>query len=75
MDTQVTAGPQAAEIAAMEIRQVVEAYPGTMQVFDAFGMDMCCGGAHTVKEAAWLHNLDSQVLVDRLIEAIGFGKN
>lgn len=75
MDTQMTAVPQAADIAAMEIRQVVEAYPGTMRVFDDFGMDMCCGGAHTVKEAAWLHNLDFQALVDRLIEAIGPGKN
>lgn len=74
MDTQMTAGPQAAEIAAMEIRQVVEAYPDTMRVFDDFGMDMCCGGAHTVKEAAWLHNLDVQPLIARLIDAIGSGK-
>ena len=70
MDTQISTTPQATTVAAMEIRQVVESYPATMRVFDEYGMDMCCGGAHTVKEAAWLHNVDAMPLVNRIIEVI-----
>lgn len=74
MDIQTTE-PQASTLATMEIRQVVEDYPLTMRVFDEYGMDMCCGGAHTVKEAAWLHNIDAMPLINRLIEVIQLGQD
>jgi hypothetical protein len=70
MDTRIAVEPDAATIAGMEIRQVVETYPLTMRVFDEYGMDMCCGGAHTIKEAAWLHAVDAMLLVNRLLEVI-----
>lgn len=70
MDTRIAAVPDAVTIAGMQIRQVVDAYPLTMRVFDEYGMDMCCGGAHTVKEAAWLHNVDAMPLINRIIEVI-----
>lgn len=70
MDTRIAVAPDASTIAGMEIRHVVEAYPRTMLVFDEYGMDMCCGGAHTIKEAAWLHAVDAMLLANRLIEVI-----
>ena len=75
MDIQAKAEPQASTLATMEIRQVVEDYPLTMRVFDEYGMDMCCGGAHTIKEAAWLHNIDAMPLINRLIEVIQLGQD
>jgi iron-sulfur cluster repair protein YtfE (RIC family) len=70
MKTQAAREYQALSLGNMEIRHVVENFPVTMRVFDEYGMDMCCGGAHTVKEAAWLHNIDPVALIERLAEVI-----
>lgn len=70
MNTKAARDYQATALGDMEIRQVVESFPVTMRVFDEYGMDMCCGGAHAVKEAAWLHNIDPVALIDRLAEVI-----
>jgi iron-sulfur cluster repair protein YtfE (RIC family) len=70
MNTQAARDYQATALGDMEIRQLVENFPVTMRVFDEYGMDMCCGGAHTVKEAAWLHNINQVALIERLAEVI-----
>lgn len=57
-------------IGSMQIRQVVETYPETMVVFHEYGMDMCCGGAHSVNEAARLHEIEPEAIARRLLDVI-----
>ena len=70
MNARTTIDERAASVKELEIRQLVEAYPETMMVFDQYGMDMCCGGAHTVAEAARLHGLDPDTVVAQVTGAI-----
>lgn len=70
MDTRATIDERAASIGKLEIREVVETYPETTTVFDQYGMDMCCGGAHTVAEAARLPGLDPDAVVAQVTNAI-----
>jgi iron-sulfur cluster repair protein YtfE (RIC family) len=51
------------------IRDLIERYPALMPVLDAHGLDLCCGGGHTVSEAAALHGLDLEALLVELDEA------
>jgi iron-sulfur cluster repair protein YtfE (RIC family) len=48
------------------IRDLIERYPALMPVLDAHGLDLCCGGGHTVAEAAALHGLDLEALLMEL---------
>ncbi len=52
------------------IRELVETYPAVMPVLASYGMDLCCGGGHTVPEAARLHGLDPVEVTDRATSAI-----
>ena len=48
------------------IRDLVERWPATMPILAGYGIDLCCGGGHTVVEAAKLHELDLDRLVGEL---------
>jgi iron-sulfur cluster repair protein YtfE (RIC family) len=52
------------------IRDLIERYPAVMPVLDAHGLDLCCGGGHTVAEAAALHGLDLEALLVELDAAV-----
>lgn len=52
------------------IRELIELFPATMAILAAHGMDLCCGGGHTVAEAARLHGLDADALVEQLVAAV-----
>jgi regulator of cell morphogenesis and NO signaling len=52
------------------IRDLIERYPALMPVLDAHGLDLCCGGGHTVAEAAALHGLDLEALLVELDAAV-----
>ncbi len=54
------------ELTTLPISELIERYPTLMQVFDAHGMDMCCGGGHTAPEAATLHGLELTSLLAEL---------
>lgn len=45
-------------------------YPATMSVFNAFGVDTCCGAHRTVREAAAEDGADGSKLVAALNSAI-----
>jgi iron-sulfur cluster repair protein YtfE (RIC family) len=57
-------------IETQPIRVLVEDYPAVMPVLGQYGMDLCCGGGHTVPEAAHLHDLDLDMLVRQMAAAI-----
>lgn len=48
------------------INETVARFPATLTVFDAAGLDSCCGGGHEIKEAARRHGLDLEPLLNGL---------
>jgi regulator of cell morphogenesis and NO signaling len=69
-DTQVKNDAPAIE--DVLIRDLVEAYPETMEVLGPLGIDLCCGGGHPLGEALDLHGFDrAEILpqVARVVEA------
>jgi iron-sulfur cluster repair protein YtfE (RIC family) len=46
-------------------------YPATIRVFNAFGVDACCGGAATLAEAAEAEGIELAALLEALTEAAG----
>lgn len=59
-----------ATLETMQISKVVEVYPETMAVFTRYGLDMCCGGSHTIADAARLHEIKSDELTGALLDTI-----
>jgi iron-sulfur cluster repair protein YtfE (RIC family) len=51
----------------MTVNDVMRWYPQTLSVFDAFGIDACCGGAASLDEAARRDG----VALDALLAALG----
>lgn len=52
------------------VQDVLDRHPAAAGVFTRFGLDTCCGGTLTVKEAAYRHGLDSTTLCAELRAAI-----
>ena len=48
------------------VNATVQRFPSTVAVFNEYGVDACCGGAATLREAA----LDAGVALDQLVEAL-----
>lgn len=46
------------------LAQVFERYPATGRVLTAHGLDLCCGGAHSIETVARAHGLDPAALLD-----------
>lgn len=65
MDTTVTA-------AELTVNDVIRRFPSTVEVFNRYGIDACCGGAALVPEAALRDGADSEALLaelQRIVEA------
>lgn len=59
----------------MIVREVVEKYPQTVNVFGKHRVDFCCGGAHSIEETARAHGCrDLEALLRDLNEAVGAGR-
>ncbi|WP_025745716.1 DUF542 domain-containing protein [Kallotenue papyrolyticum] len=54
----------------MTLNEIVARYPQTLEVFQIFGMDTCCGGALSLAVAAAHHNRDLPTLLAALNERI-----
>jgi iron-sulfur cluster repair protein YtfE (RIC family) len=54
------------EIQTGLIRDLVEKYPNLMEVLSPYGFDLCCGGGHSIPEAARLHGLDAGEILARV---------
>jgi iron-sulfur cluster repair protein YtfE (RIC family) len=48
------------------IRTLIDANPEMMPVLAAFGLDLCCGGGHTLEDACAMHELDLATVLDEL---------
>ena len=67
MNENITVGEQIAKMIDTEpIRRVVELHPEVMPILAGHGLDLCCGGGHTIAEAARLHELDAELLAEQI---------
>jgi regulator of cell morphogenesis and NO signaling len=53
------------------VNDIITRYPSTLAVFNAYGIDACCGGALPVAEAAARHKIPLNALRSALESAIG----
>lgn len=61
--SQLTTDPTTFDFATQPIRTVIASFPETMPIFAEHGMDMCCGGGNTIREAADAHGMDAEALL------------
>jgi regulator of cell morphogenesis and NO signaling len=52
------------------VNDVLKQYPGTVSIFNAFGIDACCGGAASLREAARRDGVDLAELLAALQPAV-----
>jgi len=52
------------------VNDVLTQYPETVSVFNAFGIDACCGGAASLREAARRDGVDLAELLAALQTAV-----
>ncbi len=58
----------------LTLNEVIQRYPAALGVFNARGLDTCCGGGLPVAEAARRHGLDLAELMTALAQAAGAGR-
>ena len=52
------------------VNDAIARHPPTVAVFNAFGIDACCGGAASIEEAAVRDGADPRAILDALRRAI-----
>ncbi len=57
------------DVSTMTVEQVAQRWAPALAVFNRHGIDICCGGAKTVREAARLHDLALESLLAELSSA------
>ncbi len=53
--------------AELTVNEVIRLWPATVAVFNAYGIDACCGGAVPVREAAARDGADADALVRAIL--------
>lgn len=61
---------QTRTIDGMTVNDVIRRFPETVEVFNRFGIDACCGGAVPVEEAAARDGAEPEALRRALDEAL-----
>lgn len=56
------------------INEVLGMYPETVTIFNAYGMDMCCGGDETIDVACEEAEVDRDALVAALLDVAAESK-
>jgi iron-sulfur cluster repair protein YtfE (RIC family) len=57
--------------ADLTVNEAIRRHPATVAVFNAFGIDACCGGAAPLAEAAVRDGADPQALLEAVRAAAG----
>lgn len=58
------------DIANTRVEEVARQHAAALAVFSRHGIDICCGGAKTVREAAGLHGVELNELLGELEAAM-----
>jgi regulator of cell morphogenesis and NO signaling len=64
MSDQITIDPN------WSINEILQRHPEAVGVFNAFGIDSCCGGGASLCEAAYRDGADPQALLQALRRAV-----
>ena len=56
--------------AELTVNQLIRNVPSTVQIFNDFGIDACCGGAVRIAEAAQRDGADVNALLSALLAVI-----
>ena len=71
MSSKINVEPQIVKLIETEtIRDIVEKHPEVMPILAGHGLDLCCGGGHTIAEAVRLHELDAELVTEQIAAAI-----
>lgn len=54
----------------LTVNDIIRLWPATVAVFNAWGIDACCGGAVPVREAAARDGADADALTHELLAVI-----
>jgi iron-sulfur cluster repair protein YtfE (RIC family) len=54
----------------MTVNEIIRRFPATVEIFNRFGIDACCGGAVPVDAAAVRDGADPAALIADLMRAI-----
>jgi iron-sulfur cluster repair protein YtfE (RIC family) len=66
--TDTNAAPtDGATLPELTLHEIVRRLPGSRDILLGHGLDLCCGGELPLREAARLHGLDLEVLLEALI--------
>ncbi|HEY7031190.1 MAG TPA: DUF542 domain-containing protein [Thermomicrobiales bacterium] len=71
----VIAGLDEQTLAATTVRDLVAAYPATMEILAPLGIDLCCGGAHRLGEALDLHGIARGEVLPALARLLAIADN
>lgn len=55
----------------MTLNKIIKLYPKSIEVFNRFHLDSCCGGAKTIAESAKDARVDIDVLIEELNKKTG----
>lgn len=55
----------------MTVNEMIRRFPATIEIFNRYDIDACCGGAAPVAEAAIRDGADPVALQTELLRAIG----
>lgn len=57
----------------MRVIDLIERWPATRAVLAAHGLDLCCGGSHSVSAAAGAHGVNPDILFAEIVAAVKGG--
>lgn len=60
-----------ATVMQMTVNETIRRFPATVEIFNRYGIDACCGGAASVAEAAVRDGADPVKLQGELLSVIG----
>jgi iron-sulfur cluster repair protein YtfE (RIC family) len=60
-----------ATVMQMTVNETIRRFPATVEIFNRYGIDACCGGAATVEDAAVRDGADPAQLRTELLSVVG----
>jgi regulator of cell morphogenesis and NO signaling len=58
------------DVADLSVNEVISRYPAAVELFNRYGIDACCGGAASVRDAAVRDGADEIALVAELEQIV-----